>query len=518
MKKKTAIILSALLVCLMSCTPTTAVKDKSLKSLREGFNNPPKEAQVCTWWHWLDGNVTREGITADLEAMHRVGIHEATLFNGGMGFPQGAVEYLSDEWLELFKHAASEAKRLGMELSFHNGPGWSSSGGPWVKPEDAMQTVVWSEQQVEGGRTLCLVMPKPTMRHECYQDIAVLAFPTPLAAQRIGDLNNKTLANNVYRRHLMPSLNEIADSAVVHLADIVDLTSQMQPGGTLQWDAPDGHWTILRIGFTPTGMTNHPALAGGNGLECDKMSRKALDAFWAGGIQPIIDRLGPLVGTGLTGSLIDSYEVGCGNWTPGFETEFKARRHYDLKLFLPAMAGYYVESGPVAERFLWDLRLTVGELMAENYYDYFSELCKKHGMRFLTEPYEGPFNALEVGREADVPMSEFWVGNNEFSGMANLAASIAHANGRQVVGAESFTATGPPHQCPPAVGGGSRLQPGPVWHELQPPQYLVGTGPRLDGLLCPLAVPAPAGRGRAGRAGIHRRVVAQHGRGTVRYS
>lgn len=441
MKKKTAIILSALLVCLMSCTPTTAVKDKSLKSLREGFNNPPKEAQVCTWWHWLDGNVTREGITADLEAMHRVGIHEATLFNGGMGFPQGAVEYLSDEWLELFKHAASEAKRLGMELSFHNGPGWSSSGGPWVKPEDAMQTVVWSEQQVEGGRTLCLVMPKPTMRHECYQDIAVLAFPTPLAAQRIGDLNNKTLANNVYRRHLMPSLNEIADSAVVHLADIVDLTSQMQPGGTLQWDAPDGHWTILRIGFTPTGMTNHPALAGGNGLECDKMSRKALDAFWAGGIQPIIDRLGPLVGTGLTGSLIDSYEVGCGNWTPGFETEFKARRHYDLKLFLPAMAGYYVESGPVAERFLWDLRLTVGELMAENYYDYFAELCKKHGMRFLTEPYEGPFNALEVGREADVPMSEFWVGSNDFSGMANLAASIAHANGRQVVGAESFTAT-----------------------------------------------------------------------------
>ncbi|MBP3589868.1 MAG: glycosyl hydrolase family 43, partial [Muribaculaceae bacterium] len=413
-----------------------------MKSLREGFNNPPQEAQVCTWWHWLDGNVTREGITADLEAMHRVGIHEATLFNGGMGFPQGPVKYMSDEWLELFKHAASEAKRLGMELSFHNGPGWSSSGGPWVKPEDAMQTVTWSEQQVEGGRTVCLVMPQPKTNHGCYQDIAVLAFPTPMMTQRIGNLDVKTLANNAFQRHLMPSLREVPDSVVVHQADIVDLTDQMQPGGTLAWEAPEGRWTILRFGFTPTGMTNHPALAGGNGLECDKMSRKALDAFWAGGIQPIIDRLGPLVGTGLTGSLIDSYEVGCGNWTPGFETEFKARRHYDLKLFLPAMAGYYVESGPVAERFLWDLRLTVGELMAENYYDYFAELCKKHGMRFLTEPYEGPFNALEVGREADVPMSEFWVGNNEFSGMANLAASIAHANGRQVVGAESFTATG----------------------------------------------------------------------------
>jgi hypothetical protein len=87
-------------------------------------------------------------------------------------------------------------------------------------------------------------------------------------------------------------------------------------------------------------MTNHPALAGGNGLECDKMSRRALDAFWQGGIQPIIDKLGSLVGTALTGSLIDSYEVGCGNWTPGFEQEFAARRHYDLNTYLPALAGY----------------------------------------------------------------------------------------------------------------------------------------------------------------------------------
>ena len=179
MKKNMVFLLSGLLLCLMGCTLTATNKDVSLAQLRDGFNNPPKEAQVCIWWHWLDGNVTREGITADLEAMHRVGIHEATLFNGGMGFPQGPIEYMSDEWLALFQHAASEAKHLGMELSFHNGPGWSSSGSPWIKPEDAMQTVTWSEQQVEGGRKVCLVMPKPKMQHECYKDIAVLAFPAP---------------------------------------------------------------------------------------------------------------------------------------------------------------------------------------------------------------------------------------------------------------------------------------------------------------------------------------------------
>lgn len=438
-------LMTALLCVLMltiSCTSTQRSNQVSLSQLREGFANPPKEAKVRTWWHWLDGNVTREGITADLEAMHRVGIQEATLFNGGMGFPQGPVEYMSPEWLDLLQHAASEAKRLGMELSFHNGPGWSSSGGPWVKPEDAMQTVTYSERRIEGGRTMSVVLEKPQSRHEFYQDIAVLAFPTPQSEQRINGLEEKTLSNNHFKSHLMPETRDVDERAIVKREDIVNLSDRMLPGGTLTWEVPEGNWTILRIGFTPTGMTNHPALAGGNGLECDKMSRKALDAFWQGGIQPIIDKLGSLVGTALTGSLIDSYEVGCGNWTPGFEQEFAARRHYDLTTYLPALAGYYVDGGNVAERFLWDLRLTVGELMAENYYEYFGELCHKHGMRFLTEPYEGPFNAMEVGAPADVPMSEFWVGSNMFGSVANLAASIAHQNGNQVVGAESFTAAG----------------------------------------------------------------------------
>ena len=438
-------VLAALLSAMMlsgGCTSAPKGSRVTLSQLREGFANPPKEAKVRTWWHWLDGNVTREGITADLEAMQRVGIQEATLFNGGMGFPQGPVEYMSPEWLDLLHHAASEAKRLGMELSFHNGPGWSSSGGPWVKPEDAMMTVTYSERRVEGGRTMSVVMEKPQSRHEFYRDIAVLAFPTPQSDQRIGSLDEKTLANNHFRTHLMPEKRDVDEKAVVRRESVVDLTDKMLPGGTLTWDVPEGSWTILRFGFTPTGMTNHPALAGGNGLECDKMSRKALDAFWQGGIQPIIDKLGSLVGTTLTGSLIDSYEVGCGNWTEGFEREFAARRHYDLTGYLPAMAGYYVDGPEVAERFLWDLRLTVGELMAENYYEYFGELCHKHGMKFLTEPYEGPFNAMEVGAPADVPMSEFWVGSNMFGSVANLAASIAHLNGSQVVGAESFTASG----------------------------------------------------------------------------
>ena len=242
-------LMTALLCVLMltiSCTSTQRSNQVSLSQLREGFANPPKEAKVRTWWHWLDGNVTREGITADLEAMHRVGIQEATLFNGGMGFPQGPVEYMSPEWLDLLQHAASEAKRLGMELSFHNGPGWSSSGGPWVKPEDAMQTVTYSERRIEGGRTMSVVLEKPQSRHEFYQDIAVLAFPTPQSEQRINGLEEKTLSNNHFKSHLMPETRDVDEQAIVKREDIVNLSDRMLPGGTLTWEVPEGNWTILR--------------------------------------------------------------------------------------------------------------------------------------------------------------------------------------------------------------------------------------------------------------------------------
>ena len=426
----------------MTLILSACIRQDELSDLRKGFNNPPKEAKLRTWWHWLDGNVTREGITADLEAMHRVGIQEATLFNGGMGFPAGDVKYLSPEWLDLVHHAVSEAKRLGMELSFHNCAGWSSSGGPWVKPEDGMQTVTISQQNVLGGKATSITLEQPATRLDCYRDIAVLAFPTPKSDTRIDNLNPKALANHAYSNHMMPGKPDIAPEAVVRLSDIMDLTSKMKSDGTLEWDAPSGNWTILRIGFTPTGRQNAPAPAEGRGLEVDKMSRKALDNYWAGGMQPILDKLGPLVGTAFTGALVDSYEVGCGNWTEGFDQEFQNRRHYDIRPYLATLAGYYVESGEITERFLWDFRFTIGQLTAENYYEHFAELCRQNGMRFLTEPYDGPFNSMEIGAPADVPMSEFWVGSNFFGEKARIAASIAHHNGNQIVGCESFTAGG----------------------------------------------------------------------------
>ena len=411
----------------------------------EKWNEGSPLSRPCTWWHWMDCNITRQGITSDLEAMSRAGYHEAQIFNVGYGYPEGSAKYLSHEWLELFKWAATEAKRLGMELCFHNGPGWSSSGGFWVKPEQSMQRVVWTETTLKGsGKKQTIRLEQPKAERNWYKDIIVLAFPRPASDRKIRDFVLKSLGSNNFPNLLMPQPEVVEQGDIIKLADIKDLTKQMDAEGNLTWDAPAGDWTILRMGHTTTGKESHPTNAvTGGGLEVDKLSRKALDQYWKDGVQPILDYLGPLVGTALTNCLVDSYEVGCGNWTDGFDQEFQRLRGYNPMLYFPTLAGYYVGSSEQSERFLWDLRKTVNDLMAANYYDRFSELCHQNGLKYSVEPYTGPFNDMEIGASADIVMGEFWMGNAVMPSSPKMAASIAHINGNAVVGAESFTAADP---------------------------------------------------------------------------
>lgn len=410
-------------------------------TLRTGFENPPASAKARTWWHWMNGNVSRSGISADLEAMKQVGIQEAQIFNVNLNFPQGSATYLSPEWLDLFKFAATEAGRLGLELAFHNGAGWSSSGGPWITPENAMQTVVYSETSVKGGQRFTGKLPQPETTLDYYKDITVLAFPKPQHNVKIDGLDYKNLSGRV-RNHLVPDTKEIPAGALISQSDIVDLSQKVSADGLLDWQVPEGEWIIMRLGHTPTGKKNHPAVTGGTGLECDKMSKQAVDAFWEGGIQPIIDKLDTLVGSVVNNCLIDSYEVGPNNWTAGFEDEFKRLRGYDCTAYLPTLAGYYVDGGEITERFLWDFRRSVGDLMAENYYAYFGELCHKNGMKFSVEPYWGPFDNMQVGATGDIVMCEFWSGGFPFFDSPKFVSSIAHLNGSSIVGAEAFTGIG----------------------------------------------------------------------------
>src|SRR5215469_3068094 len=136
-------VLSAVLSALaVSATPAD--------SLDSGFLNPPDSAKPQVWWHWMNGNVTKAGISADLEAMKQIGLGGATIVNADCGIPRGPVLFMSPEWQDDFKYAVTEAHRLGLELCVENCAGWSSSGGPWITPSNAMQRVTTCEVRVSG--------------------------------------------------------------------------------------------------------------------------------------------------------------------------------------------------------------------------------------------------------------------------------------------------------------------------------------------------------------------------------
>ena len=155
-----------------------AVEAPAGDELDAGFRNPPQSASPRTWWHWMNGNITASGITADLEAMKRVGLGGFQIFNVGSRTVKGPVGFFTPQWFELTEHAAKEAERLGLEFAMHNCPGWSSSAGPWITPELAMQQLVWSETFVAGGKPIDRTLPQPFTKLNFYRDAMVLAFPS----------------------------------------------------------------------------------------------------------------------------------------------------------------------------------------------------------------------------------------------------------------------------------------------------------------------------------------------------
>jgi hypothetical protein len=144
-------------------------------ALQRGFLNPPDSAKPRVWWHWMNGNITKEGIKADLEWMKRSNIAGMQNFDAALNTPQiveKRLAYMTPEWKDAFKYAATLADQLGLELAIAGSPGWSESGGPWVPPAQAMKKFVWSETRVEGGAPFTGKLPKPPSTTGPFQDLA----------------------------------------------------------------------------------------------------------------------------------------------------------------------------------------------------------------------------------------------------------------------------------------------------------------------------------------------------------
>lgn len=434
--------------------------------LAKMFCEPPDSARPGVYWYFMDGNLSREGMTRDLESMKAAGIGHLIFLEVNVGVPRGPVNFLSEEWQDLFVHAVREAERLGIEITLGSGPGWTGSGGPWVKPEQSMQHLVAAKVEVQGpGRfqgTLPVAPPhRPffgdvpaSMRAQWegfYRDVAVQAFPTPPNPATLADLDEKSL---VYRApfssqpNVKPRIEAPADfpedppGAVIPLEKVMDLTDRLRPDGTLDWEIPPGKWTVLRFVSRNNGASTRPAPEPGIGFECDKFDAAALDAHFQEYVGRLLAKVGRRpAGRGWTMLHIDSWEMGAQNWTPRLREEFARRRGYDPQRFYPVYAGHVVGSREQSERFLWDLRLTGQELVIENHARHLKRLGRKHGFGLSIEPYDmNPANDFDLGAVADVPMCEFWSLGFDTTYSCHTAASIAHVLGLPVVAAEAFTA------------------------------------------------------------------------------
>jgi len=427
----------------------------SADDLEAGFRNPPDSAKPWVYWVWFGGGGrwSKEGATADLEAMKRVGINGVLI----MGNPAT----LSTEWREKFKYSVAEAARLGMEVTAYNGPGWAGSGGSWIGPEQASMKLVWTETTIEGPHHFEGVLKQPEgfswgplekntkTQPVYYHDLAVLAFPTPEGTNCILNLKEKSLFARGYCSGygggelplIVPpgKFPSPEPGTTVQSARLVDLTTRMDKTGRLAWDVPTGTWTVVRFGYCPTGALVQPTE---EGLECDKMSKGVLDVHFQALMAQLIADVGPLAGEGktLVATHIDSWEAGPANWTPLFREEFKKRRGYDPLRFLPILTDRVLDNVDVSERFLWDFRQTISDLIVENYAGHMQTLARQHGLRLSIEGYDGsPCDDMTYAARADVPMGEFWCDTYQTKYSCTEMASTAHVYGKKVVQAEAFT-------------------------------------------------------------------------------
>ena len=251
------------------------------------------------------------------------------------------------------------------------------------------------------------------------------------------------------------------DARGVAPGSVIDLTDRMKPDGSLDWTPPKGQWRVVRFGYSLLGTTNHPATPEATGLEVDKFDGDAVRRYLDHYLGMYRDASGGLIGKhGVQALLTDSIEVGAANWTPKLIAQFKRLRGYDPTPWLPALTGTLVGSRADSDRFLYDFRRTLADLMASEHYGTVAEVAHANGLRVYGEALEDHRPSLgddmSMRSYADVPMAAMWTHTRKDGPkptyLADIkgAASVAHVYGQNLVAAESMTAAMNPWAYGPA--------------------------------------------------------------------
>lgn len=456
------LLLAALLGVLLLALRATA------NQLEAVWNNPPQDARLRAYWWWINGNVTKEAITRDLEQMKAKGFGGALICDadgssqdGNDRAPHGPT-FFSPEWRELYKHTLREADRLGLEMSLNIQSGWNL-GGPMVTPDDAPKKLVWTETRLNGPSSAPVKLPVSKGRDGYYRDLFVLAYrinPKQIPNRKPLQNQQQKALLDVLRPFSAPNsaplfaeIPATPGEEDVHLGAVMDLTQKLSADGTLNWTVPAGDWVVLRIGCT---LNDHCRVStcseGWDGYALDPFDAGAFQRYWDAVVEPLIADAGPLAGKTLKYLHTDSWEVEVANWTPTLREEFKQRRGYDMLPWLPVIAGKIVNSREESNRFLHDFRRTMGDLAIDNHFKLFKEWSHQHGL--LIHPESGGPHAVPIDAEQclglnDAPMSEFWAWSwrhrigDENRFFVKQPASAAHTYGRKLVLAEGFTTIGP---------------------------------------------------------------------------
>lgn len=557
------LLISAALLTASCCLPTACShkpESPSITTIEEGFMSPPDSIRIAAYWYWINDNLSPEGAVKDLQAMKKAGITRAQIGMIGIdGLPDGEAKYNSELWWKTLHQALKTAGELDIEIGIFNCPGWSQSGGPWIKPEQSMRHIVSAETLVEGPGRQTITLPE--VEGAC-QDEAVIAYPafaseafsqtwnlaktegTPLAAPlkldrnttlrsaeisvsspirtdavlkaRVGDewkevrrfdidrFNDQNIVgfdpyapiivslpetqtdeimlevgaagagNIALTLSEQPKIERTAEKQLAKMCQeplpmwdyymwddepvyttgawtidpekVVVLTSDVKDG-VLTWDVPEGRWVVSRIAIATTGVTNSPATPEATGLEVDKINKEHLQSHFDAYIGEILRRIPPEDRKTFRIVVEDSYETGGQNWTDGMAEKFTERYGYSPLPYLPVLKGIPVGNNELSDRFLWDLRRLVADLIAYEYVGGLKEISNQHGLTTWLENYGHwgfPSEFLLYGGQSDEIAGEYW-SEGTLGDIENRAASsCGHIYGKNKIWAESCTAAGNP--------------------------------------------------------------------------
>jgi hypothetical protein len=397
------------------------------------FADPPVEVRPGCFWAWLNGSITKEQITRDLEAMARGGLRGGEIWDvAAAADPDGRVPagpaFLGPESARLIAHAIREADRLGLSIGLVASSGWNA-GGSWIPPEYAGKGLYQSATSVSGPARFDEGLPLPELPELCPRDergrplylreVAVLAVP------RDGSMT-------------------IAD-----VGRVVDLTSKVEADGRVRWDVPAGEWTILRFVCANHGQQLIVPSPNSGGPMIDFFDPRATEFHLRHIVTAILKELGrdSFEGTGFRTMEFDSMELdGFTPWNDSMADEFERRTGYPALRFLPLLAGWKLADQGSQERFLYDWRKTVSERLIEAHYAAGRRFLRSYGVELIAEAGgpgppiwdSNPVDGVTALGAVDVPRGEFWIRHRGIF-LVKEIASAAHVYDKRLVDAEAFT-------------------------------------------------------------------------------